>query len=485
MTNRTVGAAANPFDVLPGNLFNVFSTQGHGNLQRHYMAILLRIYALAEFNRFGLTREVVVAEIVDYLKAVDPDELAAIGSEEDEDGSERDYAGYLLRRLVDAGWLEREQSADYTEFIALPDYSFTLLEALRTIQEQKPKEFTGQLYAAHQLLTSEGDDFSPALALTQAYENVRQVVRGLNELNQNIRRYTDRATRNPVTGERASVPELLRLQYEDYAQALGPTYHALKTSDHVSRYRRDIVMRLQGWQTDDDWLNQTADELVVQGRRTPGQAAEEIWHVTRFIVQQLEGLDPLLEEIDRRHAGYLRTSLRQVRYQLVNAEGSFRERLVALGQQLAALEEKGETCLPDEMPTLQAPGLHAPDINSFYTPPRRRAPFMPEPVVLPLLDPDDADALRALTLDEISQVITPDRVNGYVQGLFNGHRRIHVQDLPAELFDDLPWLIYVVAYGNHPDTRYGLEPLPGEPLRLGACQVRPFELVKTGFGARS
>jgi hypothetical protein len=485
MANKIMEAAANPFDVLPTNLFNVFSTQGHGNLQRHYMAILLRIYALAEFNRFGLTREVVVAEIVDYLKAVDPEELALIGSEEDEDGSERDYAGYLLRRLVDAGWLEREQSADYTEFVVLPDYAFTLLEALRAIQEQKPKEFTGQLYAAHQLLTNEGDGFSPALALTQAYENVRQVVRGLNELNQNIRRYTDRATRNPATGERVSVPELLRLQYEDYAQALGPAYHALKTSDHVSRYRRDIAVRLQGWQMDDERLNRTADELAVQGRRTPSQATEEIGHITRFIVQQLEGLDPLLEEIDRRHAGYLRTSLRQVRYQLVNAEGSFRERLVVLGRQLAALLEEGQAWLPDEMPTLHAPGLHAPDINSFYTPPRRRAPFTPDPVVMPLLDPDDADLLRALTLDEISQVITPDRVDGYVQGLFNGHRRIHVQDLPGELFDDLPWLIYVVAYGNHPDTRYGLEPLPGEPLRLGTCQVRPFELVKTGFGARS
>ena len=60
-------AAHNPFDILPVNLFNLFSTQGYGNLSRHYMAILLRIYALAEFNRFGLTREIVIAEIVDYL----------------------------------------------------------------------------------------------------------------------------------------------------------------------------------------------------------------------------------------------------------------------------------------------------------------------------------------------------------------------------------------------------------------------------------
>ncbi|MEJ2211099.1 MAG: DUF5716 family protein [Anaerolineae bacterium] len=487
MTNETrarenARAVANPFDVLPANLFNVFSTQGHGNLQRHYMALLLRIYDLAELNRFGLTREVVVAEIVDYLKAVDPQELAAIGAEDEDEGGERDYAGYLLRRLVDAGWLEREQSADYTEFIVLPDYAFALLEALRTIQEQKPKEFTGQLYAAHQLLTSEGEDFSPALALTQAYENVRQVVRGLNELNQNIRRYTERATHNPVTGERASVPELLRLQYEDYAQALGPAYHALKTSDHVSRYRRDIVTRVQRWQMDDEWLNRTADELAVQGRRTPGQAADEIGHIMRFVVQQLEGLDPLLEEIDRRHAAYLRTSLRQVRYQLVNAEGSFRERLVVLGRQLAALMDEGEAWLPDDGVALRAPGVRAPDVNSFYTLPRRRAPFTPDPVVMPLLDPDEAHALRALTLQEISQAITPDKVDGYVQGLFNGHRRIHVRDLPAELLDDLPWLIYVVAYGNHPDTGYGLEPLPGEPLRLGGCRVRPFELVKMRYG---
>ncbi|MFC2037776.1 Wadjet anti-phage system protein JetA family protein [Chloroflexota bacterium] len=465
-------AATNPFDILPLNLFNLFSTQGHGNLRRHYMAILLRIYDLAEFNRFGLTREVVIAEIVDYLKTVDPEDLAAVDAEADEESNERDYASYLLRSLVGAGWLEREQSADYTEFIILPDYAFTLLEAFRSIQEQKPKEFTGQLYAAHQLLTNESDDFAPSLALTQAYESVRQVVRGLNELNQNIRRYAERATKDK------DVPELLRLQYDDYARALGPAYHALKTSDHVSRYRRDIVVRLQGWQMDDEWLNRTTDELAVQGRRTPAQAAEEIGHITRFIVHQLEGLDPLLEEIDRRHAQYLRTSLRQVRYQLVNAEGSFRERLVVLGRKLADLLEEGEDWLLDEMPTLQAPGLRQPDINSFYTPPRRRAPFVPKPVVVPLLDPGDADALRTLTLQEISRTITPDKVNGYVTGLFNGYRRLHVRDLPADLFDDLPWFIYVVAYGNHPDTEYGVEPLLGEPVQAGPYRVKPFELVK-------
>jgi hypothetical protein len=477
-----VTALSNPFDMLPTNLFNVLGSQV-GGLRRHYMAILLRIYELAEFNRFGLTREVVVAEIVDYLSGEGADAMAEpvidpSDREENEDpptSDAQEYASWILRRLVDAGWLEREQQADYTEFIVLPDYAFTLLEALRTIQEQKPREYTGQLYAAHQLLTNQGDDFSPALALTQAYENVRQVVRGLNELNQNIRRYTERVTRD------RPVAELLRLQYDDYAQLLGPAYHALKTSDHISRYRRDIVARLQEWQLESEWIDHTADDLATQGRLTPAQAADEINHYLRFITNQLESLDPLLEEIDRRHAQYLRTSLRQIRYQLVSADGSFKDRLMSLAHRLAALQAEGKERPPEEMPTFQAPWIRQPDADSLYTLPRCRVPFAPVPVVSPVLDPADVRALRAITLQELGLAITPAKIQRFVGQFFNGHRTLHVGDLPSDAFEkeeDLPWLVYTIAYGNHPEVNYGIEPLPGEPVKLGLVRVKPFQLVK-------
>jgi hypothetical protein len=487
-----MAALTNPFDVLPANLFNILSSQA-GELQSYYIAILLRIYEMAEFNRFGLTREVVIAEIVDYLTGDGAEGVNAVASAAEElcqaqetgdaDGGAADlsaddvqeYASWILRRLVAAGWLEREQQADYTEFIILPDYAFTLLEAFRNIQEQKPREYTGQLYTAHQLITNEGDDFSPALALTQAYENVRQVVRGLNELNQNIRRYTDRVTRE------RPVAELLRLQYDDYAHALGSAYHALKTSDHISRYRRDIVTRLQEWHLDSDWLDRAAAELATQGRLSPAQAASEINHYLRFIVNQLESLDPLLGEIDRRHAQYLRMSLRQVRYQLVGIDGGFEDRLIVLGRGLAELQAEGERMLPDGMPTFQTAPVRHPDANSLYTPPRRRAPFAPAPIIASVLDPLDLRALRAVTLQELGLAITPAKIQSFVGQFFNGHRVIHVRDLPPHTFDkeeDLPWLIYTIAYGNHPEVNYGIEPLPGEPVTLGLVRVEPFRLVK-------
>jgi hypothetical protein len=476
----------NPFEVLPPNLFNLFSTQGYTTLQRHYMAILLRIYALAEFNRFGLARELVIAEIMDYLQSAGADgEIAAEMESQVEEGSPppageglgmrgNDYAAYLLRRLENTGWIEREQHADYSETITLPDYAFTLLEAFRKIQEQKPHEFTGQLYTAHQLITAAetNKDFSPALAVTQAYENVCQMVRGLSELNQNIRRYVERATREK------QVTDLLRLQFDDYSHTLGASYHALKTSDHVSRYRRDIIQQLQNWQMDADWLTGAADELALQSRLNPAQAEQTLAGYLQFVIHQLEGLDPLLEDIDQRHTQYLRTSLRQIRYQLGSADGSFKDRLVALAHRLSVMKDSGEEYLPTDAPALRQHPVDLPDLHSYYTPPQRRAPFMPDTVVLPSLTPEDLASLHALTMKDVTQAFSPEKVNRKVIGFFNGHKKLHVTEIPSDVRTDLHWLTTIVAYAHHPEVSYGLEVVGGEPVNMGKYRIAPFELYK-------
>jgi hypothetical protein len=502
----------NPFDILPANLFNLFTTQGFASLQRHYMAILIRIYSLAEFNRFGLARETVIAEIVDYIKDSDAEreiqtDMANQSDPEADSVSlagskpEQTYAAYLIRRLAESGWIEREQHADYSETIILPDYAFTLLEAFRSIQEQKPREFKGQLYAAHQLITSATThkDFSPTLAVSQTYENIRQVVRGLSELNQNIRRYVERATKQ------MEVADLLRLQFDDYTQTLGPAYHALKTSDHVSRYRRDIVNQIQEWLVNDDWISRTAEELAAQSRLSPAQAEHEITQSLLFIVHQLEGLDPLLADIDARHAQYLRTSFRQIRYKLGNADGSFKDTLISLAQNLSALRDEGFEELPETTspetehgtrntenvnsytstqvhtshaphPTFLQSPIRVPDLKSFYTPPQRRAPFTPDSIIVPTLHPDDFAALHALTMQDVTQAFSPEKVNRKVMTFFNGHKRLPVTDLPIR--DDLHWLTTIIAYAHHPEVSYGLEVKDGEAVKVGQYKVMPFDLVK-------
>lgn len=312
--------------------------------------------------------------------------------------------------------------------------------------------------------------------MTQAYENVRQVVRGLSELNQNIRRYVERATRE------SDVADLLHLQFDDYVQTLGPTSHALKTSDHVSRYRRDIINQVQLWQNDAGWLDQTAEEMAAQSRLSPAQAGQEISHYLQFIAHQLEGVDPILEDIDHRHAAYLRTSLRQIRYQLGSADGSFRDRLGSLAKMLAGLVDDSYLDLPEESPGLRQTPIQLPDLHSFYTPPVRRAPFNPDEIVLPTLQPDEFLSLRAAMLQDVAQAFSPEKVNRKVLGFFNGHQRLNVAELPRDVLDDLHWLTTIIAYAHHPDVSYGLAVAEGEPVEVGPYRVASFDLIKNKDG---
>jgi hypothetical protein len=199
-------------------------------------------------------------------------------------------------------------------------------------------------------------------------------------------------------------------------------------------------------------------------------------------VEQLEGLDPLLAELDRRHTQYLRTSLRQVRYQMGSADGNFKERLVSLARGLARLQEDGLSLLPEEAPCPRQTPVHAPDPDSFYTMPAARAPFAPAVIARPLLDPRDAEALRRVALREIGAGITPQRIQQFVSRFFNGHLRLHAAELPPEFYADMQWAISALAYGHHPEVGYGVEAASGAPVEIGPYRVQPFDLVKRGNG---
>jgi hypothetical protein len=86
--------------------------------------------------------------------------------------------------------------------------------------------------------------------------------------------------------------------------------------------------------------------------------------------------------------------------------------------------------------------------------------------------------LRAATLQEITQSMTPDKINRFVCQFFNGHRRLHVTELPPDALSDVPRLIYAMAFSYHPDVNYGLEVTAGEPVQIGPYRVMPFEWVK-------
>jgi hypothetical protein len=211
---------------------------------------------------------------------------------------------------------------------------------------------------------------------------------------------------------------------------------------------------------------------------TPNQAEQTLSGYLQFIIHQLEGVDPLLENIDQRHAQYLRTSLRQIRYQLSSADGSFKDRLVSLARQLSTITNEGQEYLPAETPALRQHPVALPDTHSYYTPPQRRSPFIPETVTLPTLHPDDLATLCAQTMKDVTQAFSPEKVNRKVLRFFNGHKKLHISEIPDDITSDLQWLTTILAYAHHPEVAYGLEITAGEPVDMGSYRIEPFELYK-------
>ena len=134
--------------------------------------------------------------------------------------------------------------------------------------------------------------------------------------------------------------------------------------------------------------------------------------------------------------------------------------------------------LPDDAPGLRQMPVRSPDARSFYTPPQRRAPFTPDDIILPTLRPEDLLALHAATMQDVTQAFSPEKVNRKVIGFFNGHKRLHLTEIPTDVRHDLHWLTTIIAYAHHPEVSYGLEVVDGEPVRVSDFKVAPFELIR-------
>jgi hypothetical protein len=97
---------------------------------------------------------------------------------------------------------------------------------------------------------------------------------------------------------------------------------------------------------------------------------------------------------------------------------------------------------------------------------------------LPTLNPADLASLRDLTMKDVTQAFSPEKVNRKVLGFFNGHTKLHITEIPTEVSGDLHWLTTILAYAHHPEVAYGLEITAGEPVDMGTYRVEPFELYK-------
>jgi hypothetical protein len=235
-------------------------------------------------------------------------------------------AHYILRRLAETGWIETEyQINSFEEGITLPDYTVNLLNLLYSFTDQTISEYNSYVYSTYSALRtadSDRDDFMYNALLT-AYENTTKLIDELKTLHNNIRRY------HQALNDYVSANDVLKGHFDEYKELImDRIYHPLKTLDSVPRFKAPIIKILSDWLSNYDLKQKIAAQAVQRGKYdTTDEAMDGIIIIMGEISDMYEGMDNMLEEIDRKNSAYTRASIEKMQY-LLNIDRSIKGKLV-------------------------------------------------------------------------------------------------------------------------------------------------------------
>jgi len=449
------------FDIIPEKLFSVFVSP----LKEDYAAILFKIYEQYLLTTFGIEREVLVDIIVDYIEEKEENDIFGQTLDDeiweesmDNPAGARDRAAFVLRKLEKTGWLTVETYSDYKQYVTLNDYAIHILEVLDKIRQNRQTEYQGFVFATYTLLHSAEADRQGNLALEKAYEQTEQLINGLKSLNHNIKHYIERVLSEKSPGE------ILRMHFQDYKkEIIDRSYHRLKTSDNVSRYRPRIIKKINGWLGDPAWVNRAAD-LDVRRDRYPDResAKKELYRKMDYIRQAYLTMDSLLEEIDRRNTQYANASFLQLKYILnssKNVEGQLMDILSYLAGLRVDKKMKADDFLPAEIRPLYSIFTQGYlDAGSLYTARQNSRNHRPEEMSLPQ-GPDEEQKSRRLKQykEMLARRMTLKRINNYILEKLDGKETITAAEMGIKEVEDFLKLIYVAAYSPSRLARYRVD----------------------------
>ncbi|MDO4552338.1 MAG: DUF5716 family protein, partial [Bacillota bacterium] len=213
-----------------------------------------------------------------------------------------------------------------------------LLDLLYSFTDESAAEYNSYVYATYSVLHTadqERNEFVYNAFLT-AYDNTIKLVDELKNLYHNIRRY------HQNLNDYATANQVLQGHFDEYKVLLmDRIYHPLKTLDAVPRFKMPILQIINAWLEDRSIRDRIAEQALLRGKyQSEEEAAEDIILKLSEISDMYEGMDHMLEEIDKKNAAYTRASIEKMQY-LLNTDRSIKGKLTELLMATASIENEG------------------------------------------------------------------------------------------------------------------------------------------------
>ena len=401
---------------------------------------------------FGVERDILVDELQYYFEQTNAADLA----EEELAGTDsRSKANWMLRRLEHYGWLEIETDKSYVQRVNLKEYAVKIVKTLLEIAEGRQIEYQGYIYTIYSLVRSNTDH--PGVVLMQILENTDLLITGLKNLNSSIKHYIDDLTRHKT------VAEIMDALFNDYiTNIVDKAYHRLLTSDNVSKFRPEIIERLESKSRSKAYVEKAAAEIAGI-KEISNEAAEElVYHYLHEIVSDFQNMDDVLKEINQKNTQYQRSAVNRARFMLTGSEdvrGQIKEILIGINEEITREQMNlGGIYRIDFLEDLiQIYSVSCLDEKSLYSPVEGRKEFKPGEITD--AEPDfelRREKIRRMA-EKMQKVLSPGKINAYVKTQIGERKELLATQFPLENTEDFVKVIYIRLYGQRKNMDYIVE----------------------------
>lgn len=418
---------------------------------------------------FGVERDVLVGELQYYFE-----QEHAVSIEDDEivGKSNRDKANWMLRRLEFYGWIEIEVDKSYVQRVSFNEHAVKIIKTLLEIAEGRKIEYQGYIYTIYSLVKS--NTGHPGIELLSIVDNTDMLITGLKNLNSGIKHYIDELTKYKTPAE------IMDVLFNDYIENIvDKAYHRLLTSDNVSKFRPEIVERLESKSQSKTYIEKARKEIANIREISEEEAEELVYQYIHEVIDAFLNMDEILAEINQKNTQYQKAAINRAKFFLLGGEdvrGQIKDILSALNEQIN--EENMDLvgiyriAYLDDLIRIFSVGVV--DENSLYVPIEGKKEFKPVEILDDSVDEELRQEKLKAMMEKMERVLNPQKINDYVNVCMKDKKQIRASELPLESTEDFVRMIYVRLYGQRKNMKYRIE--AGEDIEINGYRFRDYKI---------
>lgn len=448
------------FQKLPVSLFVPLASP----LAEVHAEVLLRIFGETQRHQEPLSWDLCVTLIEEVLGDHASDEaFAQVAWEDDEPEATlawleenqelRSKATRMLRELKQYQWLREEPQPNGTLLYSLPENAFRLLRVFDEIANGQEQRLQGVICNIRDVLNAAVREGNASVRVPQANLETHRLLSHLKELQHTIGLHIERILQHKT------LKDVLEQTFLTYMmQVSRSSYHELRTTDHVSRFRLDIYEDIRQLRA-----------RYQQGTASPSQetlSSQEILQHLDEIQDQFDRLDDLLQAIDLRHSQFFDSAVRSIQLQLTASTrtSGHLHRILQAAMRVQKEPSEDDTEAPAGQPAelgqlIQLYSLELLDERSLMAPRKPAEPFEPEPSIHKPPSPDELAMARQATLAHLQRAYSRERIRQFAAQILGDQDSRRMSELNLKGPEDLPLLMYLRRYGKDGSLGYRVEEL--------------------------